>query len=141
MKRWELEVRSAYDLVWSVGFSIAQFFAGVLVFFNIYVSPAIEDALIIPVITLWGVLLLISSPLQVIGRMKSWFQIEATGCVGAALAFGIYGAVILVGSLERGLIALLFFAAITVGYAYKGWMLNKLAKEKRLMDYGQPPVP
>lgn len=137
----EYRTRDEMERFSSIVMNIIFFVVGLLAFFNYHISPpSIEATLFNPVIHAWGLILMVASPMVVLGRLKSHHRVESLGDLGVGIAFLIYTMSILVSTLPQGLPTALLFLAISFSMLYRGYKMNRLAKEVAILD-GRSPIP
>lgn len=135
----EYRTRDDVDTVGNVLISATFFTVGVLAFFSYHLVPnSVETTFANPAIQAWALLLILSSPMMVFGKMKRLYRVEAMGNFGMAIGFLIYTLAILLTAFPGGIAPALFFFAIAGSMGYKGYKLNSLSREERIRRGNTP---
>lgn len=114
-------------------FAIACFISGTAILVSISLLPASIN-LSGNVLThyLWAATLAIGSLLSLTGRFFSILKFQAVGNLGISIGFFVYVLAIASTGRAGSIIAGLFFFCISVGYARRSYLLNKLDRERGL---------
>lgn len=127
-----LKTRDNMEMVTSSVFMIVCFIIGVLALFGIMPLPrSLDDSLQPYAQFSWATMLILGSTLSFVGRLRVSLETEASGGIALALAFMTYVIAIVSNNFSHGLVVAAVFLALAVKYGYKGYVLNKLAKEMR----------
>lgn len=127
-----LKTRDQIDLATSSVFMVACFIIGVLALFNVIPLPKSLNETLQPVAHFaWATMLVLGSTFSFIGRLRNNLEIEAAGSLALALSFATYVVSITSVNLPSGVAVAAVFAALVVKYGYRGWVLNKVAREMR----------
>lgn len=124
----EVGVRNRADKVFITAFGVLQFIVGLIVLFGLLpTAPALEATLMSSSLYAWALLLVLGTPLLILGRFKSYLRLEAAGCFATATAYLVYCSAIFISNPAGGAVAAMFFSAFVIAYGYRGYVLNKLA--------------
>lgn len=124
----EILVRNRIDKVSTTSFGILQFMVGVIILLGFFpTAPSLEATLLSTAVYAWGLLLVLGTPLLILGRFKGYLRLEAAGCFATAMAHSVYISALLINNFESAVAAALFLSAFAISYGYRGYSLNKLA--------------